>query len=896
MKTLLDHLDIDVVATTTVVTANQRLTRALRAAFDARQQGAGQTVWESPDILPWSGWMQRLGQQWQEVDPVAPELLSDWQSRAVWEPVIAAAEADRPLLNLSATAKAAFEAWGLAHEWRLPLPLPEPLADDPRAFQRWVACYRDRCRTQGWSDAARLPDHLIAAVPGGGIDIPARLVLAGFDRLSPRQEALFQALESQGCALIRHRPDTQERGRAQRIELPDGATELKGAAHWARAWVEQGASRVGIVLPDLGNRLDAVEATFTAILAPETLLPGSDPDAPRPFNLSLGRPLAFEPVIHTALGILALARGKGELFAWGDLLRAPFWQGGATEAIPRALLEAALRRRRATRLGLGAVMAAAQGDEQRGLPPCPILAQTLAGLRAVMTEQGEGGSPALWAQRFGAWLTRAGWPGEQTLTSREYQAVQRWRRTLEQLASLEAVAPRMSLGEGLSWLRRLALETLFQPETPEVPVQILGPLEAEGLDFDAVWVGGLSDEVWPPQPSPNPFLPVELQRRLKMPRASQTEEGAFAAELTQRWLHTAPEIVMSWPAHEGDRELRPSPLILGVPLGTPPKIPQESVDVSACSPYAEETRPIPTGEQVEGGSQLFADQAACPFRAFARHRLAARSLETPEEGLDARHRGDLVHAVLEHFWRVVGSQERLLALDVAGLEEQVAQAVDAAVAAFAERAPELLPPRLSRVERKRLTRLVVAWLDLERTRAPFTVVASEGGGRGELGGIAFNVRIDRIDRLEDGGLVILDYKTGGQKKPQDWFGDRPNDPQLPLYAVTLQGEVAGLGYAQVRLGDSKFAGLADREGVAPGVGELAQSRLTEVTDWHAQLAAWRATLEGLATNFREGVATVDPKEGGKSCQYCDLAGLCRIHEVGMGTEALEGEGHEPEIG
>ena len=72
--------------------------------------------------------------------------------------------------------------------------------------------------------------------------------------------------------------------------------------------------------------------------------------------------------------------------------------------------------------------------------------------------------------------------------------------------------PRTGYADAVSRLRRMAADTLFQPETPDVPIQVLGELEATGMQFDHLWVMGLSDETWPRGPRPNPFLPVELQR------------------------------------------------------------------------------------------------------------------------------------------------------------------------------------------------------------------------------------------------------------------------------------------------------------------------------------------------------------------------------------------------
>ena len=116
-----------------------------------------------------------------------------------------------------------------------------------------------------------------------------------------------------------------------------------------------------------------------------------------------------------------------------------------------------------------------------------------------------------------------------------------------------------------------------------------------------------------------------------------------------------------------------------------------------------------------------------------------------------------------------------------------------------------------------------------------------------------------------------------------WFGERPEEPQLPLYslfATPADLPVGAILCGQVRLGDMRYKGLARAPGVAPGVPALHASKFAEdYADWDALLAAWRATLTGLAEDFRRGHALVDPKEFPKTCRYCALTPLCRIHEV-----------------
>jgi probable DNA repair protein len=285
---------------------------------------------------------------------------------------------------------------------------------------------------------------------------------------------------------------------------------------------------------------------------------------------------------------------------------------------------------------------------------------------------------------------------------------------------------------------------------------------------------------------------------------------------------------------------------------------------------------------VRGGTGVFKQQAACPFRAFAEYRLGAVTLDEPEPGLNAAERGTLLHAVLEQVWDGLASQENLLRLSIDEEQVLVEAAVAHAVTRMASARPQTFTERFLLLEKSRLTRLTHEWLVLERARAPFSVIKPEAQGSVTVGGLTFSAKIDRIDRLADDTLAVVDYKTG-QPDVAQWFGDRPEEPQLPLYslfAMPADQPVGAVLFGQVRLGDMRYKGLARAADVAPGVPALHASKyVAEYADWDALLSAWRATLTGLAEDFRRGHALVDPKEFPNTCRYCDLTPFCRIHEV-----------------
>jgi ATP-dependent helicase/nuclease subunit B len=161
-----------------------------------------------------------------------------------------------------------------------------------------------------------------------------------------------------------------------------------------------------------------------------------------------------------------------------------------------------------------------------------------------------------------------------------------------------------------------------------------------------------------------------------------------------------------------------------------------------------------------------------------------------------------------------------------------------------------------------------------------------------FGGVSVNARLDRMDALETGGHAVIDYKTGAASVG-DWLGPRPDEPQLPLYALS-QGtaeELGAVAYACVKAGDMAFKGIAREEGLIPGVKTVAgQQRIQAARDyasWEELLAGWRYELEALGKEFTSGEARVDPKHGDETCRYCELKPLCRVNERvgGLGDDA-----------
>ncbi len=888
MRALLDLVDDD----TTLITVNRRLSRAVTEAYADRRIAAGERAWRTPDVIPFSAWVER---GWRTsaahgFDSSA-SLLRPSQERVLWEQVVRAHaprgnESDAPVAA-GAAARRAQEANALVSAWNFPLEAAEfGFSAESRIFRTWARAFEARCLDGGWIDPARaasaLADHarLALAKPR------RRAVFAGFDAMTLQQHAIRAALVRCGVEVI-DAAAPQIKGQISYRTFDDRFREIEAAAMWARGILSRAPrSRIGVVVPDLHRERPVVERIFDELLSPGSSLPVRD-TAPRQFNLSYGLPASRIEVVGDALIALKLSRDQIELAEAGRLLRSPYFSGGNRGAAVRARVDAQLRDTGEPEVSLS-LLAVRAGQDQR-------LGAALRDLVALRSSAPNLQPLISWSAFFSNWLSQLGWPGDRTLDSAEFQAVETFRGLLDELAGMGSVAGPVGLDRALSLLLKLADEHLFQPRTGPAPVQILGVLETAGLDFDGLWVSGLHDGSWPPAPEPDPFVPISLQRNAGLPTASPEGQLGLAKRRLEHWLGAAGQVVLSYPRFNQDEPLRPSPLLKGAVFE------QETADedatlvgFSAClnrartvlETVSDELAPeISETRITRGGATVLGDQAACPFRAFARWRLHAEGVPVAASPLDARVRGNLVHAVLNDLWSEIRTQAALNALSSEDLSGRISAAVARALERERRARPDTLHGTFARVEQERLCALIKEWMRIEKRRAPFEVVAREIEIQAAVGPLSVRIRPDRVDRLESGEHFVIDYKTGSSEV-RDWFGNRPDAPQLPVYTLAFEAEssggtVAGAAYGTLKRGALGFKGLAERDDVADGVSTPAGSKVNAaktVADWAKLKSEWRATLETLAESFAGGDARVDPKSPHQICVYCDVMPVCRVFE------------------
>ena len=868
----------------TVVTPNRRLARFLHQQYDRAQHLAGRHVWPTASILPYSAWLRLLWEEALEGGIAADRalLVEDVQSAWLWLDIV---EADNTvLLDEPGAAQLAADAWTTLHAWGesgdswRAWERREEDRDDTATFASWAKSYAEQLAGLGAVDGAQLADAL---APMAAL-VPAwrrETIFAGFIEFTPQQRRLRTALITAGIPWRDARDEVAVAAHVARVAAGTVREELIAALAWARGHrVLASSGSIGIVVENLAERREEVAALADEILEPALMLPAAD-TALRPFDISLGVPLADIPLARTALDLIALAASDEESGAVAAALRSPYLPDAERQWTKRAAIERGWLGDGRRRVSMSDAIAALERHSPE------ISARWRAGRDRLLSRPA---TPREWVDSWREWLAAAGWPGSRSLDSAEYQAHGAWEKLLGEFATLGAVASRCTRTTAVARLRELARATLFQPEGNAAPIQILGMLEGSGLAFSALWVAGMTAERWPPAPRPNPLLPLRWQRERSVPRSSARRELEFARAITARFAGAAAEVVFSAAAHDGDRPLSMSSLILPYPQHQGAENCDSWVQIvhrsAALEAVRDERAPrMAEGAVAPGGSRLLQSQSDCPFQAVARHRLLADAWPAPLAGLSPQERGLIVHASFASFWKTIGDHASLVALTNDALDDHIDRAVRDGIAELRPARWRGLPGVVRAGEATRVSKVLKAWLRVDRARPAFRVSSIESKTLLRLSGIALDVRLDRVDALADGGWAIIDYKTGNADPPQQWFDPRPRSAQLGLYALSRRDEdpdvpVRAIAYGELRPDEVRARGIASDAAAWPELKELASLGLfdswSELEEW------WRAHLGALATEVREGRASVTPRAAHPvPCRTCCLQPLCRIQST-----------------
>ena len=867
-----DFLTELVAEDSTLVVSGNGLARYLQDIHALQQIESGKSAWQTPEILSWSVWCRQLWERVLITGDVDKSLIGSHQSLYLWQDIIQSSRLGQNLMQLAATARQAQQAYNICKQWQIDT-YPEDLFlnDDAFAFKSWRESYDLRLKAKQLIDEVSLASELLQ-YPQILSAIKTRpVVFFGFDELAPDQEKLMSVVlaMNEDC---RRQPTLKRNHALQVLPFQNEAEELQAMSDWVQhCYAEDENAQIGIIVPNLANKRQQIVEQLEKRLCIKNLLElGSLTRLP--FSVAIGRRLHEYPMIAIALELLQLNAFRISVDSLSTILRSPYLSEYESEVANRHLLDAEVRQSGQTHISLKNLLLI--HEELTPEFQCPRFIQSLTEFFEILNQLKGRHNCFKFTAVFEQALKSMQWPGSRTLDSDEYQTLESWYQAIQRFSQLDVVLKHQSKASAVALLRGIVREIRFQPRSPASRIHILDVAGASGMQFDYLWFQGLHDQQWPKRQTVNPFIPLQLQRSAGVPGAVPETIPVTAAALTDEIIESAGSVILSYPMTEQDRALRPSPLIrqrMSTGRYWPSledyadKLYQsrdlvQRIDATAPS--------IPADIKISGHSALFKDQSLCPFRAFAKHRLNAVALNDSDIGLSAIDRGLLLHRSMQLIWRTLKDSAQLRRLTEQVLNDRIQEAIKRAIDEASVRLEETFAEKFTVIEQQRLFHLIKDWLELEKQRSGFSVIATEKGHHVLFNNITLHMRIDRIDQLDDGRILIIDYKTGPVTAAV-WEGERPADPQLPLYAVTTDTKPSALLFAKIKPGDSAFIGLAEDENI------LDKIKAPKEQAWQDKLEEWQSVLQVLADEYLNGIARVEPAVN--ACRICDLQSLCRIH-------------------
>ncbi len=843
-------------ANSLVLAANRRLAAKINQAYQYRaaQQGCALLI---PEVVSLA---DCLAEQYQRAvlrgDLAPRRIMPANMERWLWrEAVESAQDETTALLKTDSAAQTARSAYQLAIQYHL------DDADLNPHLRQWRDHYIARCEQLSVIDSAKAEALAIDTLLQRSPEKPCYII--GFEAMPAMYQAL---LEHWRVQTVMFTPRVQQQAL---YSFDNSESELRAAIDAAVRFIERYPDkRFAIVDPSLSQRRDLVERLLLQRMDPQANSVAAERHVVRA-NISAGQRAADAPLLAIIPELLQLWLENMDMDTLYALCHTPFIVAADSEAFLRSRFYQEVLKRGRPQNGQAYLREKAQSI-------CPELAarwQALAEQARRLHLQRQTYSVGQWCDFCETALASLGWPGQRETDSVEYQQLVLWQDMLVQIKQLPAEYS-LDVRGFIALLRDELNHSLFQAEVEDAGIQVLGSLEAASLNFDRLWVVSMSDGNMPARAKPNPLLSLERQRALDMPHCDAGRELRFAQRLLASFRASSPQIRFSYARFEGDIALRPSPLLEGL-TAEERQYNAPSVSAIELEWFEDEwAPPVNDASIITGGASLLGDQAACPFKAFATHRLGLRRIDPVSSAMPAHVRGTAVHDALEVLLPTGLLQSQL----DQHAQDKLQQAIDAALDSMARKRPDIMQPRYKQLEAQRIRELLLEWLDLEQQRPPFTVQATELPCETEFAGLPLTLRIDRIDALSANRLMVIDYKTGSASISR-WQDERPSDPQLLLYALLIDdGRVQALAKAAVKHGEIGFKGISCNDMQMAGIDAVkGEEGIPQEQVWHDQKARWHDRLEALASEFMAGDAQVLPTSDA-SCQYCHLQDVCRIGE------------------
>jgi ATP-dependent helicase/nuclease subunit B len=417
-----------------------------------------------------------------------------------------------------------------------------------------------------------------------------------------------------------------------------------------------------------------------------------------------------------------------------------------------------------------------------------------------------------------------------------------------QWQQLPQAARRFTLADFTAWANEVLEAVNFKPEQPGSEQVVILPFnQLLARDAAALVLPGCDEVRLPPSPEP-PGPWTAAQRAMLGLRSRETLEQEQRAGWRSA-LRTAHCDVLWRTSDDSGEPVLASTLVQSLMLEGQAGQVADPRDLREV-PAQPVPKPLPTGTHLpvaQLSASAYEDLRRCPYRFFALRQLGLQEASEIDTELDKRDFGNWLHKVLSGFHEALRSTpvphgpQRAQLLDAIADEVTHAQGLEEGeFLPFSAAWPQVRDGYL-------------LWLAQHETEGA-VFERAESDHQIQLGPVKLVGRIDRIDRMPDGSLLVMDYKTEGRQTTAERIKQPVEDTQLAFYAALLEEDTLGAAYVNVgERGETR---------------RLDQLRVVEARDLLVE-----SILHDLSRI--EGGAQMPALGEGIACEFCAARGLCR---------------------
>lgn len=811
------------------LSVNNRLKNTLNLEYAAIQENSS---WIAPKIYTLNEWAYQLLETacFQGLlDPklLPKKILNSSQQKILFTKIITETETN-PLLSYAEIAKQAVAALTLLQTFQLNnLDSTSDYFSSQEVirFKVWLQKYQQFCSENNTIDATEVLVILVKNINKIKTLLPKDIQIAGFDKIHPLMSSLLQ-----NSRIFQLSYDVKLKSTAK-YEFDSISQEIFASIIWAKDLLSKNSNyKICIIVPQLEQFKKLIKNNIKTILYPDQVGLNSETYTPI-HNISLGEPLISFKLISTALQLINLfiSHETHDYQNTSDILRSSFWSHDSL--INRHQFDQIFCREIKLKHSLNDLTHLfGQKDNQLDWMQDFLAAKDIPKPTSnKLVEQ---------LKYFEKILSTLKYADFQS-SSINIQLLKSLSDAFTETANLQDIHPETSLTKALSLLQKTITDHTFQfKTTTTTQIQILGMLESSGQEFDAIWVMQSNSNILPPPAKPNSILPINIQTKYDMPRSSNRHELKYAQIILNRLAKSTPILNYSYSLSEKDNKLSASKLIANIKMGTQKIALPEFIasNIKLESLVDDSGAAIETPTKLKKAVLFLKAQAICPLAAYAQFRLGADYQPTPQDDYSPMVRGNIIHKILELIYSKHAGNNKLINSIVEKVIKQHAT-------------NKKIGAKKTELEIIRVQKIISDWFEnVEAKRTSFSCYKTEANITTELAGFTINLIIDRIDKIND-QLLLIDYKTSSTINTKGWLNDRLTEPQLPLYAITIDN-VCGIAFAQTLVKNSAIKDLSSQAILAN------KKTKTNHEQWQAHQKTWQDKLEILAAEIKSGKANL----------------------------------------